>query len=97
MNLKSVKEMLKKLSLAIFLVAALACQAEPRVQVKVEGSANLQPDAQQSVEAKELVALIEKFHYKKVKVDDSFSSSVFDRYLKALDWGKSYFLQSDID
>ena len=97
MNLKSVKEMFKKLYLVIFLFAALACQADPRVQAKVEGSANLQPDAQQSVEAKELVSLIEKFHYKKVKVDDSFSSSVFDRYLKALDPGRSYFLQSDIE
>ena len=96
MNLKSVKEMLKKIYLALFLFAALACQADPRVQANVEGSANLQPDAQQAVEAKELVSLIEKFHYKKVKVDDAFSSSVFDRYLKALDPGKSYFLQSDI-
>ncbi|NEU08920.1 tail-specific protease [Flavihumibacter sp. R14] len=96
MNLKSVKEMLKRLYLAIFLFAALACQADPRVQAEVEGSSNLQPDAQQSVEAKELVGLIEKFHYKKVKVDDAFSSAVFDRYLKALDAGKSYFLQSDI-
>jgi carboxyl-terminal processing protease len=96
MDLKSVKEMLKKIYLAFFLFAALACSANPRVKIDVEGSANLQPDAQQSVVAKELVNLIENFHYKKVKVDDSFSSAVLDKYLKALDPGRSYFLQSDI-
>lgn len=97
MDLKSVKEMFKKIYLALFLFAALACQADPRIQADVEGSANLQPDAQQSVVAKELVNLIEKFHYKKVKVNDEFSSTVFDRYLKALDPGRSYFLKSDVE
>jgi carboxyl-terminal processing protease len=96
MDLKSVKEMLKKIYLALFLFAAIACQADPRVKVNVDGSANLQPDAQQAVVAKEIVKLIENFHYKKVKVNDEFSSTVLDRYLKALDPGKSYFLQSDI-
>ncbi|HUH32430.1 MAG TPA: carboxy terminal-processing peptidase [Daejeonella sp.] len=88
--------MFKKIYLALFLFAALACQADPRVKTNVEGSANLQPDARQAVVAKELVTLLENFHYKKVKVDDDFSSVVFDKYLKALDPGRSYFLQTDI-
>jgi carboxyl-terminal processing protease len=96
MDLKSVKEMLKKIYLALFLFAALACHADPRIKIDVQGSANLQPDAQQSVVAKEIVNLVENFHYKKVKVDDTFSSTVLDKYLKALDPGRSYFLQSDI-
>jgi carboxyl-terminal processing protease len=57
---------------------------------------DLKPDLQQSVVAKSLVELIENFHYQKVAVDDDFSSVVFDEYLKALDGGRSYFLQSDI-
>lgn len=96
MDLNSFKEMIKKIYLALFLVAALACQASPRINVQVEGSDNLMPDKQQSVVAKELVNLIENFHYKKVSINDEFSADVFDRYLKALDPGRSYFLQSDI-
>ena len=95
MKLKSVKEMLKRLCLAIFIVAALSCQADPRVSIVVSVN-DLKPDMQQSVVAKSLVELIENFHYQKVVVDDAFSSIVFDEYLKALDGGKSYFLQSDI-
>jgi carboxyl-terminal processing protease len=95
MKLKSVKEMLKRLCLAIFVVAALSCQADPRVSIVVSVN-DLKPDMQQSVVAKSLVELIENFHYQKVAVDDAFSSIVFDEYLKALDGGKSYFLQSDI-
>jgi len=95
MKLKSVKEMLKRLCLAIFIVAALSCQADPRVSIVVSVN-DLKPDMQQSVVAKSLVELIENFHYQKVVVNDAFSSIVFDEYLKALDGGKSYFLQSDI-
>ncbi|MDP2413305.1 carboxy terminal-processing peptidase [Daejeonella sp.] len=95
MKLKSVKEMLKRLCLALFIVSALACQADPRISIIVSDS-DLKPELQQSVVAKSLVELLENFHYQKVVVDDTFSSIVFDEYIKALDNGKSYFLQSDI-
>lgn len=87
--------MLKRICLAFFIVAALACKADPRVTLIVSEN-DLKPDIQQSVIAKSLVELIENFHYKKVVIDNSFSALVFDSYLKALDGGKSYFLQSDI-
>ena len=95
MKLKSVKEMLKRICLAIFIIAALSCQADPRINIVVSAN-DLKPDMQQSVVAKSLVELIENFHYQKVAVNDAFSSVVFDEYLKALDGGRSYFLQSDI-
>ena len=95
MKLKSFKEMLKRFCLAVFIVAALSCKADPRVSIVVSEN-DLKPEMQQSVVAKSLVELIENFHYQKVNVDDSFSSIVLDEYLKALDAGKSYFLQSDI-
>ena len=88
--------MLKRLCLALFIVSALACQADPRVNIVVS-EIDLKPELQQSVIAKSLVELMENFHYQKVVVDDAFSSIVFDEYLKALDNGKSYFLQTDID
>ncbi len=95
MDFKSFKEMLRRISLAFLLVAALACQADPRITTVVSEN-DLKPDIQQSVEAKSVVELLEHFHYKKVAVDDALSSLVFDDYLKSLDPGRSYFLQSDI-
>ena len=87
--------MLKRICLAFFIVAALACKADPRVTAIVSDN-DLKPDIQQSVVAKSLVELIENFHYQKVVIDDTFSSLIFDKYLKDLDGGKNYFLQSDI-
>jgi carboxyl-terminal processing protease len=96
MDFKSFKEMLKKIFLALFVVAALACSANPRVNLTVDGSSNLQPDAKQAVIAKELVAFIEARHYKNVEVNDSLSSLIFDNFIKGMDEGKNYFLASDI-
>ena len=96
MDLKSFKEMLNKIFLVLFITATLACKADPRVVATVAGSNNLKPDAQQAIVAKELVTLIENYHYKKVTLNDSLSSVVFDRYLKALDANRTYFLQTDI-
>jgi carboxyl-terminal processing protease len=93
MDFKSLKEMLKKIFLALFIVAFIACNATPRVETDTKG---LVPDPSQSLVAKELVKIIEGAHYKKVKVDDSLSSQVLDRYLKQLDEGRSYLLASDI-
>ncbi len=36
-------------------------------------------------------------HYSPIKVDDAFSEKVFDLYIKRLDYGKKFLLQSDID
>ena len=96
MDLKSFKEMLRKICLVLFIAATLACKADPRVTAMVAGSNNLKPDAQQAIVSKELVTLLESYHYKKVALNDSLSSVVFDRYLKALDANRTYFLQSDI-
>jgi len=96
MDIKSFKEMLKKIFLALFIVAALSCRANPRVDPQVDGSYNLTPDAQQEVVAKDLIEFIENYHYKKVSVNDSLSSVIFDNFLKDLDEGKNYLLASDI-
>lgn len=41
--------------------------------------------------------LLESEHYSPRKIDDQFSTEVFDAYLKALDPEKNIFLQTDID
>jgi len=88
--------MLKKIFLALFVIAAIACKGSSRVDSDVEGSNNLKPEPQQILVAKELVKVIESAHYKKVKINDSISSIILDKYLKRLDEGRSYLLASDI-
>ncbi|WP_432709626.1 carboxy terminal-processing peptidase [Pedobacter sp.] len=88
--------MLKRILLVTFTAAVLACQASPKQQPVVEGIPNIKPAEQQSLVAREVVALIENYNYKKLKLNDSISSLVFDNYIKALDPSKNYFLSSDI-
>jgi len=99
MDFKLFKEMLKRILLVTFTAAILACQAAPQPlppQKLVEGIPNIKPDEQQSLVCKEIVALIENYNYKKLAVNDSISSLVLDKYIKALDPYRSYFLASDI-
>ncbi|MBC7614691.1 MAG: carboxy terminal-processing peptidase [Pedobacter sp.] len=96
MDFKLFKEMLRRVLMVTFTAAALACSASPEVQKMVDGVQNIKPDEQQSLVCKELVGLIENYNYKKIKINDSISSIVFDRYIKALDPSKYYFLSSDI-
>lgn len=58
---------------------------------------NLKQESQHSVAAKRISAQFLRTHYKKIDLDDTFSSNIFDRYVKALDANKSVFIQSDID
>jgi carboxyl-terminal processing protease len=96
MDFKIFKEMLKRILMVTFTAAILACQAAPKPQRMVEGIPNIKPDEQQSLVCKEIVALIENYNYKKITLNDSISSLILDKYVKALDPYRSYFLASDI-
>nr|MDA3859842.1 S41 family peptidase [Melioribacteraceae bacterium] len=43
-----------------------------------------------------VTTLLTRYHYKKIDLNDSLSSVIFDNYLKSLDYNRVYFLQSDI-
>ncbi len=88
--------MLKKILLVTFTAAVLACHAAPKPQPMVQGVNNILPDEKQALVCKEIVGLIENYNYKKIKVNDSISSLVLDKYIKALDPYKYYFLAADI-
>jgi len=60
-------------------------------------SLNLEPDRMLQEEDQLIQAIISRYHYKKFVFNDSLSSVVFDRYLKDLDYNRSYFYQGDID
>ncbi|HEX2982339.1 MAG TPA: carboxy terminal-processing peptidase [Ignavibacteriales bacterium] len=44
-----------------------------------------------------MVQYISLYHFKQVEINDSLSSQIFDKYIKTLDYSRTYFYQSDID
>jgi carboxyl-terminal processing protease len=61
-------------------------------------SASVTPAAteKQSYVARRVSEIVAREHYRRAPLDDRLSSLVLDRYLDALDGGRSYFLASDI-
>lgn len=96
MEFKLFKEMLRRVLMITFTAAALACSASPKSQKMVNGVENIKPDEQQSLALRQVVSLIESYNYKQIKINDSISSLILDKYIKALDPSKYYFLASDI-
>ncbi len=87
--------MFKKVYLLVLLAAALACKAAPSKPIKVAAS-DLVPDEQQITACKKIAELITNYNYKKVELNDSISTIIYNRYIKSLDENHSYFLESDI-
>lgn len=54
-------------------------------------------DAKQQRTLKLINYLIDKSHYRRVDLDDTFSRDILDAYLEQLDAAKSFFLASDIE
>ncbi|HEY9194615.1 MAG TPA: tail-specific protease, partial [Mucilaginibacter sp.] len=75
--------MFKKVYLLLVLAAALACKASPSKPPRVS-AADLVPDEQQVIVCKKIAELITNYNYKKVDLNDSISTVIFDRYIKAL-------------
>lgn len=44
-----------------------------------------------------ILQLMQRYHYKRVAVDDELSEEIFDRYLETLDLQKNFLLASDIE
>jgi len=95
-NLMFIKNMFKKLYMMAILGASVACQATPGQPIKVAGSRNIEPDEQQSIVCKEVTEMITNYNYKKIKLNDSISTVIFNRYIKSLDENHNYFLASDL-
>jgi len=95
-ELKTVKDMFKRIYLMLVIGVALACHAAAHKAIKVPGSNDLQPDEQESIVCKTVAELITNYNYKKVPLNDSLSEVIFNRYIKMLDEGHNYLLASDI-
>jgi len=62
----------------------------------VPAAAALAPTEQQNYVARRVSDIIAREHYRRMPLDDRLSSLILDRYLDAIDGGRSYFYASDI-
>jgi len=56
----------------------------------------IQPLEHYQYENQLLTTVLTRYHYKEFEINDSLSNIIFGRYLNSLDYGKNYFLASDI-
>lgn len=59
-------------------------------------SITVHPQKFMSNEDEMITTILQRYHYRKFKLDDSLSNVIFNRYLKSLDNNKSYFYADDI-
>jgi carboxyl-terminal processing protease len=96
---------MKKSVFAIIVLLTLVIFSSNYINIKnvfarsPEGSdtLNLKPESIYPEEDQLIQSIISRYHYKKFSLNDSLGSVIFDRYLKDLDYNRSYFLQSDIN
>ncbi|MFC3195215.1 carboxy terminal-processing peptidase [Marinicella sediminis] len=56
----------------------------------------VKPEPKHAEESQLVVQLVEKLHYKKSTLDDSFSEQILDKFISTLDPNKMYFMGKDI-
>ena len=92
--------MLKKSLLFIIVVLWCTVPGFARNTVpaaSVKASVTLKPTATEDEACKYITQYLLRNHYRKVSVNDSLSTQIFNRYLDNLDGSRSYFLASDIE
>lgn len=87
--------MYKKISSLLSFTAVLACTA-PIAFASKPGDKDLKPDDNQSTVSRLVVKMITQSNYKKIDLNDSVSTLIFNRYLKTIDASRSYFTAADI-
>ncbi len=85
------------LIVASILIANSLSISIPSDKISVaDDSLTVVPQSYMPEEDQLINTILSRYHYRKYKLNDSLSSVIFDRYIKALDNGKSYFYASDI-
>lgn len=94
---------MKKLYLlAILFISIVNLSAQSREEVltkdhSIDSTKVLTPDVTQTRVNQVITQILTLYHYKKLALNDSVSSAVYDQYLSSLDNNKLYFLKSDIN
>lgn len=60
-------------------------------------AAELEPTPEHREATAAILQLMQRYHYKRVTVDDELSEQIFERFLESLDPRKSFLLASDLD
>ncbi len=84
---------------AVGLAALLGAAMTPSTAVPVAtatATAVLAPTEQENYVARRVADIVAREHYRRAPLDDHLSSLILDRYLDAIDGGRSYFFASDI-
>ncbi len=55
------------------------------------------PVQKEALILKSVISLLEKVHFKPKDINDDFAKKMYSNYMKSLDGGKRFFIQSDID
>jgi len=58
--------------------------------------ADLQPDPAHRQATLIITKVVDRFHYRKVPLDDALSADILDRYLRSLDPNRSFFTAADV-
>jgi carboxyl-terminal processing protease len=81
----------------LWIVLFLATVARAAVPDPAPSAPELKPAPQEARAAHMAAQLLARYHYRMVPIDDALSQKIFDKYLKALDPEKLFFVQADID
>ncbi len=102
MNSKIGQTMKYGLLTVLLLVSAYIFTAKSTVvkadDIAIYDSTNvIEPKNYYSFENQLITTILSRYHFRKLNLNDSLSSIIYDNYLTSLDYGKVYFLKSDID
>jgi carboxyl-terminal processing protease len=81
---------------AVGLAALLGAAMTPPPAVPAAAAAVLAPTEQENYVSRRVADIVAREHYRRAPLDDHLSSLILDRYLDAIDGGRSYFYASDI-
>ncbi|AWB67734.1 carboxy terminal-processing peptidase [Saccharobesus litoralis] len=66
-------------------------------KLSIEDLPALEQESQHALASKRIYSYFTRSHYKRIYPNDEFSTKVFNRYIRQLDFNKQFFLASDID
>lgn len=69
----------------------------PDETVAFDSTQVIAPKSHHSFENQLITTILSRYHIRKLNLNDSLASVIFDRYINNLDFTKLYFLKSDID
>ena len=79
------------------LLGLLVALSSAGISPAISSVSTLTAEAHHNRTLKLINYFVERYHYRKTKLDDLLSSQILDRYLDALDVNRSYFLADDIE